>query len=142
MTKLLLFSVIGLPLLAQPPLPPEPTPKDVRDFILATADALTNKDVRDFLDKFDPKMPGYEELHYNLEALAARDSVLSSIEIPADKADTSGDKPHHTLQLDWTLTIDSERPNRKLVKVTIEKQGRKWKFTSLEPIDFFKPPRS
>jgi hypothetical protein len=129
-------------LLAQKPpvIPPDAVPKDIQDMIRATAEALQNKDVQGFLDRFDGKMPGFEMLHYYLEGLAARDSVLSSIEIVTDKADKDSDGQRRTLQLDWTMNIDSERTRREIVKVTVEKQGKKWKFTSLEPVDFFKPP--
>jgi hypothetical protein len=129
-------------LLAQKPpaIPPDATPKEVGDLIRATAEALQNKDVSGFLDHFDGKMPGYEMLHFYLEGLAARDSVLSSIEIVTDKGDKDSDGQRRTLQLDWVLNIDSERTARGIVKVTVEKQGKKWKFTSLDPVDFFKPP--
>ena len=79
-------------------------------------------------------------LHFYLEGLAARDSVLSSIEIVTDKADPESDGQRHTMALDWVLNIDSERTRREVVKVTVEKQGKKWKFTSLDPIDLFRPP--
>ncbi len=108
--------------------------------IRVTAEALQNKDVAGFLERFDGKMPGYEMLHYYLEGLAARDSVLSSIEIATDKADKDSDGQRHILQLHWILNVDSERLRNEIVKVTVEKQGKKWRFTSLEPVDFFKPP--
>jgi len=138
-----LLSIAGALLAQKPPvIPPDAVPKDIQDMIRATAEALQNKDVQGFLDHFDGKMPGYEMLHYYLEGLAARDSVSSSIEFPTDKADAASDGQRHTLALDWVLNIDSERTRREIVKVTVEKQGKKWKFTSLEPIDFFKPPAS
>ena len=87
-------------------------------------------------------MPGYEMLHYYLEGLAARDSVLSSIEIATDKADKDSDGQRHISAIDWILNVDSERLRKEIVKVTVEKQGKKWRFTSLEPVDFFKPPAS
>lgn len=132
--KLCALLLLCLPLLGQPP--KESTPKDVRDFIRTTADALSNKDPRDFLARFDGKMPGYDTLNYDIEGLTARDQVLSVIEIVSD----TGDEAERTMELDWILTVDTERPRRQVVKVKIEKQGKKWKFTSLEPIDFFQPP--
>lgn len=134
MKPLALLSISCLTLLAQPPA--DATPKDVRDFILAAGEALSNKDARAFLEHFDPKMPAYEIFDYYIEGLVARDSVISSIEIYTDK----GDDRLRTLELDWTLSVDAERSQRKIVKVNITKQGKKWKITSLEPIDFFKPP--
>jgi hypothetical protein len=138
---LCLFSMAGA-LFAQraPALPAEATPKEVRELVRVAAEALQNKDVQDFLDHCDGKMAGYEMLHYYLEGLAARDSVISTIEIVSDKADSESDGQRHMLVLDWTLNVDSEPLRRGVVKVTIEKQGRKWKFTALDPVDFFKPP--
>lgn len=121
---------------APPAIPPEPTPQPVLDLIRATAEALQNKDVQAFLDHVDGKMPGYQMLDYYLEGLAAQDNVISTIEIVSDK----GDQKQRTLDLDWTLNIGSEPLRRAVVKVTLEKQGKQWKFTALDPVDFFKPP--
>ena len=119
-----------------PPLPPEATPKPVRDLIRSAAEALSNKDATGFLDHFDSKMPGYQMLDFYIQAIAARDSVVSTVEIVMDK----GDEPQRMLELDWILVIDSDRSRRAIVKVAVERQGKKWKFTSLDPIDFFMPP--
>lgn len=121
-----------------PAIPPDATPAPVRDLVRAAAEALQNKSADNFLDYFDKAMPGYETLHFYAEGLAARDSVSSAVEIVTDQGDESERK--RMLVLDWSLQIDSERLRRQLVKVTVEKQGKKWKFTSLDPVDFFKPP--
>ena len=131
-----LFTVIALLAQKPPALPPDATPKDVRDFIRTTAELLTNKDAVGFLDRFDGKMAGYETLSLYIQALTARNTLLSSIEIVTDK----GDNQQRAMDLDWTLTVDDNRQDRQIVKVRIEKQGKKWKLTSLEPLDFFKPP--
>ena len=118
-----------------PAIPPGPTPQPVRDLIRAAAEALQNKDVDLFLGYFDKAMPGYEMLHFYVEGLAAKSSVMSVIEIVTDQGEDTG-----MLALDWGLQVDSERLRRALVKVTVKKEGKKWKFTSLDPVDFFKPP--
>jgi hypothetical protein len=120
---------------AQPPA--ETTPKDVQNFLRETAEDLSNKDSRNFLNHFDPKMPGYETLHYEIEGLVARNAVVSTIEIVTDKSDN--DNQRHQIELDWILIVDSDPSQRKVVKVTIEKQGKKWKITAINPIEFFKP---
>ena len=132
----LLFSSFALLAQKPPALPPDATPQDVRDFIRGTAEALTNKDATAFLDHFDGKMPEFETLSLYVQSLAARNAVISSIEIVADK----GDNQQRSMDLDWTLTVDDNRQDRQIVKVRIEKQGKKWKITSLEPLDFFRPP--
>jgi hypothetical protein len=125
-------------LLAQrpPALPPEATPEPVRDLIRSAAEALQSKDADGFLNYFDKAMPGYEMLHFYAEGLAARNDVRSAVEIVTDQ----GDDRKRMLVLDWSVHIDSERLRRDLVKVTVEKQGKKWKFAALDPVDFFKPP--
>ncbi len=147
MKSLCLFSICA-GLLAQnafaqasPAIPPESTPKEVLDLIRAAAEALQNKDVAGFLDRCDSAMPGYQMLDYYLEGLAARDNVISTVEIVSDKRDKD-DENRRMLILDWTLNIDSEPLRRAIVKVTVEKQGKKWRFTALDPdpADFFKPP--
>lgn len=136
--KLLCLFSVSFALFAQKPpaIPPEATPKEVLDLVRTGAEALQNKDVQGFLDRCDGKLPGYEMLDFYLEGLAARENVSSTVEIVSDK----GDEHQRMLVLDWTLNIDSEPLRRALVKVTVEKQGKKWKFTALDPIDFFKPP--
>jgi len=80
-------------------------------------------------------MPGYETLHYEVEGLAARDAIVCTIEIVTNK----GDEKRRTMDLDWILIVDSEPSQRKIVKVAIERQGKKWKITALDPVEFFKP---
>ena len=45
-----------------------------------------------------------------------------------------------TLELDWLLKIDNAEPRRQIVKCQVEKQGKKWKITSLDPVEFFRAP--
>ena len=61
--------------------------------------------------------------------------VGSSIEVVSD----AGDDHKRTMELDWILQIEDQPTRRKIIKVTIEKEKTNWKFTSLEPIDFFRP---
>ncbi len=137
---LAIFSVCCFAVLGQSPpaLPPDSTPEAVRDLVRSAAEALQNKDADGFLGYFDKGMPGYEMLHFYAEGLAARNDVRSSVEIVPGT--DHGDDKKRTLALDWSVNIDSERLRRAVVKVTVEKQGKKWKFTALDPVDFFKPP--
>jgi hypothetical protein len=128
-----LLLIACFPLFSQPTA--DTTPKDVENFIHDTAEDLSNKDSRGFLDRFDPKMPGYETLHYEVEGLVARDSIVSTIAIVTDK----GDNQRRTMDLDWILIVDADPSRRKVVKVAIERQGKKWKITALDPVEFFKP---
>jgi hypothetical protein len=133
--KLGLLFAACLPLIAQPPA--DTAPKDVRDFLRETAEDLSNKDTAAFLNHFDPKMPGYETLHYEVEGLTARDAVVSTIEIISDKGDS--DNRQRTMELDWILSVETDNPRRQIVKIRIERQGKKWKITALDPVEFFTP---
>lgn len=132
-----LFFVVLFGLAAQPPA--GTVPKDVEALIRETADDLTRRDASAFLDHFDPKMPGFATLHYEIEGLMARGEVISVIEIISDDAIENGDYPRRELQLDWILSVDTDPRRREIVKVRIEKQGKKWKIVALDPVEFFKP---
>lgn len=98
------------------------------------AEAHDNHDPRAFLDHFDTSMPGFSTLRDEVEELIEQGEVGSAIEIATE--DGEGDR--RTLELDWVLEIQDQQPRRKVVKCTVEKRGKSWKITSLEPIDFFR----
>jgi hypothetical protein len=121
------------------------TPKDVLFFLREAAGELSNPGIRhhhaSFLDNFDPDMPGYSELSRDIEGLVASARVTSLIEI----AEESGDDQRRKMLLDWALLVQEKLPpriyrenRRKLIRCTIEKRGKTWKFVAFEPIDFFK----
>ena len=131
--KTLVLLSAALIALGQPPA--EETPKDVLDLFRTAVEALADKDPTAFLDKFDRKMPGYDTLHDEVFALLDHSEVSSEVEIVSDE----GDAQKRALQLDWVLSIDEDQPRRQIVKCHIERQGKKWKITSLEPVEFFQP---
>jgi hypothetical protein len=126
----------------------EDPPRDVIDFFRSLAAALADADrelsndkdialprrATEFLDHFDKAMPGYAEFSEQIEAMEAAGEVSTTI----DFVNTTGDKQKMTLDLDWLLQCEGERPKRQVVKCTIEKRGRKWKITSIAPMEFFK----
>jgi hypothetical protein len=79
-------------------------------------------------------MPGYADVRNNVESLVARSEVSSQIEVVSE----AGDDRKRVMELDWVLEVTDQLPRRKIVKVTLEKRGKKWKFTRFEPADFFK----
>jgi len=128
---LLLFSGI---VFAEPP-------ADVLDFLRTTADALTGDDASAFLGKFDRNLPEYATLRMEVEGLLAAYDVGSTIEVVSDE----GDDQKRSLALDWLLLTNEKAAShgdratrRRIVKCSIERRGKKWKITSLDPIDFFK----
>ena len=60
--------------------------------------------------------------------------IGSTIEVITDE----GDEQKRTLELDWLLKIDNAEPRRQIVKCQVERQGKKWKITALDPVEFFK----
>jgi hypothetical protein len=99
------------------------------------SEALANRDAEAFLDQFDRKMPQYEKLRDEIQELfGLTQEIGSTIDVINDE----GDDSKRTLQLDWLLKIDLQEPRRQIVKCQVEKQGKKWKITALEPVDFFK----
>jgi hypothetical protein len=117
--------------------------EDVVDFFGSVASTLQDAhsddpkvptDARPFLDKFDSRMLGFAVFRDEIEALVAAAHVGSVIDFVTDE----GDDRKRTLQLDWLLEIEDEQPRRQILKCTIERQGKRWKITALEPIEFFK----
>jgi hypothetical protein len=95
-----------------------------------------------FMEAFDPAMPGYPQLKDNVLALEQGASVESSVDLLTNE----GDDRVRTLALDWTLDLISPETRVAMVQrwqtVTcrMEKQGKKWRITALEPRAFFAPP--
>ena len=99
------------------------------------SEALANRDVDAFLDQFDPKMPRYGDLRGEIqELMALTQEIGSTVEVITDE----GDEQKRTMDLDWLLKLDNGEPRRQIVKCRVEKQGKRWKIVSLEPVGFFK----
>ena len=122
----------------------EDPPKDVIDFFRSVATTLADADragnsrkprsASEFLEHFDKAMPGYAEFSGQIEAMVGAGEVSTTI----DFINTQGDDKKRTLDLDWLLLCEGEGPKRAVIKCTIEKRGKKWKITSISPMEFFK----
>lgn len=116
----------------------EDPPKDVIDFFRQVAAALGDAHFdgsgRAFLESFDASMPGYAQFSDQIEAMVAAGEVSTTI----DFINTEGSDRKMTLDLDWLLQCEGERPKRAVIKCTIEKRGKKWKITSIAPLEFFR----
>ena len=113
------------------------TPADAVYFLRSAATSLADaheNGPQEFLDHFDRDMPQFAAFRNNVESLVGRAEVGTTIDIVTD----SGDEKRRVMELDWVLEIQDQLPRRQVVKVTIEKRGKKWIFTSLAPVDFFK----
>jgi len=104
---------------------------------------LSAVNVAQFMDEFDPDMPGYEDLKANVAALVNQAEVTSSIEPVRE----SGDDSKMSVDLDWFLQARSlvehgpivER--RQVVHCELRKIKKKWKIVSLKPLEFFAPAK-
>jgi hypothetical protein len=98
-------------------------------------EALANRDAEAFLDQLDPRMPDYEKLRGEVQTMVATTKEIgSTIDVISDE----GDDQKRTLELDWLLKTDTDEPRRQIVKCQVEKQGKKWRVTRLEPVEFFR----
>jgi len=106
-------------------------PPEQMEVFRAASEALANQDADAFLDQFDPKMPQYEKLRDEIQELfGAAQEIGSTIDVITMDG--------NTLELDWLLKIDNDVARRQIVKCQVEKQGKKWKITALEPVEFFR----
>jgi hypothetical protein len=113
---------------------------DVLNVFSDAAEALTNDDSAAFLDHFDRNMPDYAALRGNIEGLLAGYEVGSTIEVVTDE----GNDEKRTVTLDWLLVTSeknavngNQQTRRRVVKCTLERRGKQWRITALDPIDFF-----
>lgn len=112
------------------------TPAAVLDLLRTAAQALAEGDARRFLEQFDPAMARYDALARNVALLVASQTAESSIEVIREE----GGERRRTMELDWLLRAGAAPPKRQVVKVTVERRGRAWKITALDPVEFFAPP--
>ncbi|HTM13013.1 MAG TPA: hypothetical protein VL127_08875 [Bryobacteraceae bacterium] len=117
------------------------TAADVLNVFTSAAEGLINDDAASFLDRFDRNMPGYAALQNNVEGLLAAYDVGATIEEITDE----GDDRKRTVELDWLLilkqkgaTNSPQQTRRQVVKCTVERRGKQWKITALEPVDLFR----
>ena len=116
-------------------------PADVLDLFHEAAEALASDDANAFLAKFDRNMAGYAALRDEVVGLLAAHDVGSTIEVVNDE----GDGQRRSLDLDWLLVISEKNSangtnetRRKVLKCRIERHGKQWKITALEPLEFFR----
>ena len=118
------------------------TRQQILDLITDLASALSEGNGLAFLDHFDHSMPDYQKLEQNILALTAQNEVSAAIDILKQ----DGDDHAQTIELDWFLQIRSREDNgpldrrRETVKCRVERNKKKWKVVSIEPIVLFAPP--
>jgi hypothetical protein len=117
--------------------------REILDLFTSMLAALSDDNVPGFMSGFDRDMPGYGKLKSQIAALVEEADVASDIEPVKD----SGDQTHHTIDLDWYLTIRSAVVNgptvyrRQVIHVELRKDGKHWRIVSIAPLDFFAPAK-
>jgi len=127
MYKLLVGCLLGASLTAVG----QNRPPEEMEVFRAVSEALANRDADAFLEQFDPKMTQYDTLRDEIRDLTGQAQEIGST---IDVITLDGNR----LELDWLLKIDNGEPRRQIVKCQIEKQGKKWRITELEPVEFFR----
>jgi hypothetical protein len=118
--------------------------QEVYDLFASMANGLSESNAQPFLAGLDPRMPGYQKLAADVQALVQQVEVLSSIDIIQD----AGDDQHRTVHLDWSLrltpkadTTASQVRRQQTIRCELERQKKKWRVVEMEPAGFFAPPR-
>ena len=109
------------------------------DTIAAMSAALADNNAAAFLEFVDRKMPGYERLKANVEALMDQAEVHSGV----DQIVEDGNE----VTVEWELRIaprgDPSRTEvrRETLRLKFERQEKRTKLVALDAIAFFEPPR-
>jgi hypothetical protein len=107
------------------------------------AGGIPQANARKFMQAVDPAMPGYAQLRDNVLALEQGSAIESGVDVVSNQ----GDDRVRTIAVDWTLNLISRETDvttvqrRQTVTCRIEKQGNKWRITSIDPLSFFAPRR-
>jgi hypothetical protein len=117
------------------------THADVVDLLASMTAALSDNNAPGFLKAFDKAMPGYDRLREAIPALLEQGDIVSSVQPLRD----DGDETKRSLDLDWYMEIrnpDETAPvirRREVIRCRVEKRGKHWRITSLDPLSFFEP---
>lgn len=116
---------------------------DVVDLFASMAAALSDDNPAGFMKAIDRKMPEYERLKAQLEALVQNSEVGSAVEPLNDE----GDESKREIDLDWYMELRSRVPGgpstqrRSVIHCQVEKEGKRWRVVSLKPAEFFDAPK-
>jgi hypothetical protein len=117
--------------------------QQVFDLFTNIASALADDNISIFVEAVDPNMPHFYDFRAGLAALVGVANVTSSVEVISD----TGDDTHRTEELDWLMHMANKTDSQTLeerhksVKFRLERKGKKWKIVSIDPLDFFAPPK-
>jgi hypothetical protein len=105
----------------------------------ALASSLSEGNAPAAMDAFDKSIPNYQALSDNIFAMTAQADVSCTI----DPIEQTG----NVIEVDWFLKLNAkadEGPTERrqmTVKIKIEKVGKRWKITALDPPSILDPPK-
>jgi hypothetical protein len=117
--------------------------QQVFDLFSKIASALAEGDAGTFVGAIDPDMPHFYDFRAGLASLVGQAELTSSVEVISD----DGNDAKRDEELDWLLHIVSKSDSHvveerhKSVKCHLVRKGKKWIITSIDPMDFFAPPK-
>ena len=115
--------------------------QEVLELITGMAASLSAGNPKAFLAAFDPAMPGYQKLRDNVTALLGQAAVESFVDVARDE----GDAQRRGVEINWRMRIKragdatASAGREQRIRCHVEKQGRKWRITAWEPVEFFAP---
>ncbi len=118
-------------------LAPQPPPEF--KVIADLANYLSQDNGPGAMEAFDKSMPNYQTISNNVFAMVAQADVSCTI----DPIEQNG----KVIEVDWFLKLNSkadEGPTERrqmTVKLTIEKVGKKYKITAIDPPTILDPPK-
>lgn len=137
---------------------PHAVPPELAERIGDLAAALADGNAGEFLHQFDKRMPGFEDFSSKVRALVDVAQLVSSVKPFSEVIRGS----RHVIEADWSLQViirdrpagtgglspagtSGHRPGeteerKQTVTLTLEKQGRRWRFVDIRPRSLFDPP--
>ena len=118
--------------------------KDAIDLLASAANGLSAGRPEQFLEAFDPSLPGFDKLQSDVRALIDAAELTCSLGILSNE----GGDAERTLSVDWILQLAPKGDNpvsmrrQKTVKCRLRKVGKKWRIVEFEPLELFAPPRA
>lgn len=138
---------------------PQAVAPELAERIGDLAAALADGNASEFLHQFDKRMAGFEDFSSKVRALADTAQLVSSVKPFSEEIRGS----RHVIEADWSLQViirgrpvgtgglspsgsSGHRPGdteerKRTVTLTLERQGRKWRFVDIQPRSLFDPPR-
>jgi hypothetical protein len=119
------------------------THDQIVDLFASMAAALSDVNASSFMQPFDKDMPGYDKLKGHISTLLVGTEISSSVESVQD----NGDENKRTVDLDWYLQVralsqaGAIATRREIIHCELRKVGKNWKIVSLQPAEFFAPPK-